>query len=1130
VLNNNSKTHLAKRVLKKTGLLLYLGIFFLLANFTKVYAAADLTQLGTATTSSSTTFFGLPIRTGDVNCDGYTDLIHGDGLNDTAGTNFGAVFVYFGGASPDTTADIIITGIQATQAFSYPDGALAIGDINDDDCDDIAIGDYPYDSATADVGRIYVFLGSTSRSGTVSATTANHIMEGNDEDSGTQILLGTAVDIADLNNDGIADLVAGQFGPSTFDGKVRIYLGNSSFDETTDYTLTVSGSAERLGWEGVEASYDIDNDGNKDILAKGSTNFGSGGGRVRLFKGPFTANRTSADASFVPSTSTDWLGRGPNGFAFADFNIDGVGDLCIGAYGNDTAATNAGRAYCFYGPITDTGDVNVSTADLTLSGSSSNVNYGRAIYNYDANNDGYEDLIVGEYQTDGADDGKIYVYLGTSSGLNTTAWITISKSSANLNGLYGNAVYAADWDNDGWANIFVAEPGSSSTKRIYFYEIAHGTPSLSINSVSSPTNTSAITGTANDTTNFGGVQWSTSNSLPGSWTTCSTSDGTFNSTHEIISCDISSLSNGTNSVYLRSYDENSVYMPVSSFASTGSFTLDENEPADFSLYIPESSSYTNSSRPNFKWKAAATPDSQTSLKDYQLVVNYGPDPTDPSRYGNFSVSSISHSQTTDVDLEKYSIDYENFSDSDNSNNFITLIPKSSSSWPDNSNDGQVKEGKRSYSVTAFDAAGNGRSHTQNFFVDLTAPNITGLSLNDKSYGGKSLITNDRTAQVALKVVDPLSGESTSGALNQDEYKVASGPEKASLILQEKNASGIYKTIAVKEIKIESAYFEKDNSKVIDNSVNASGKYASISYAFDNYLYDGDYKLLVTVSDKAGNSSSQSVEFDVVNLSSLLTTEEKEIAEKTIEEEFGSVTPEEKEEILERIQITRELFPDDQKIAETISPITNAASAVYWTVVESAKTGFAVVAEGINYVAMAGQQVISFAANLGGAGVNFVTDKYWYLADKAPTVVGNGLIAVGKGTQSVGQKVSEIVNAGSSTVKTAVYPVVWKTQVSLGVISDIWFDREQTRISEVYVESVSRDTITIVWKTNHHTINNKINYGEDLSYGQFGFAKDYGKVHRVTIANLKPATKYVFEVMSQGKNYVYDAHHEVKTSE
>jgi len=104
------------------------------------------------------------------------------------------------------------------------------------------------------------------------------------------------------------------------------------------------------------------------------------------------------------------------------------------------------------------------------------------------------------------------------------------------------------------------------------------------------------------------------------------------------------------------------------------------------------------------------------------------------------------------------------------------------------------------------------------------------------------------------------------------------------------------------------------------------------------------------------------------------------------------------------------------------------------------------------------------------------------------------------------------------------------KVKLLSIAEILFDKNPTVITGVKVAEVGKDYAVITWETNHYTKNNKVNYGESLSYGQDVLSQERARHHELRISDLKPNTEYFFEVMSQNKNYVYDAFHAFTTLE
>ena len=92
---------------------------------------------------------------------------------------------------------------------------------------------------------------------------------------------------------------------------------------------------------------------------------------------------------------------------------------------------------------------------------------------------------------------------------------------------------------------------------------------------------------------------------------------------------------------------------------------------------------------------------------------------------------------------------------------------------------------------------------------------------------------------------------------------------------------------------------------------------------------------------------------------------------------------------------------------------------------------------------------------------------------------------------------------------------------------VFFDKDPTMISDLRVEETGKDYAVIYWKTNHYATS-KVNYGFDTSYGQDVYSTKRVKEHKMVLENLEPGKKYFFEVMSQNKNYVYDAYHTFET--
>jgi hypothetical protein len=101
-------------------------------------------------------YFGWDVAgAGDVNGDGYDDLVVGANLYDDGSTDEGGAFVYLGGASgPASTPDWQAESEQASADFGI--AVAGVGDVDGDGYDDIAVGATLYDNGEATEGLAQV--------------------------------------------------------------------------------------------------------------------------------------------------------------------------------------------------------------------------------------------------------------------------------------------------------------------------------------------------------------------------------------------------------------------------------------------------------------------------------------------------------------------------------------------------------------------------------------------------------------------------------------------------------------------------------------------------------------------------------------------------------------------------------------------------------------------------------------------------------------------------------------------------------------------------------------------------------------------------------------------------------------
>jgi hypothetical protein len=158
---------------------------------------------------------------GDVNGDGYGDVIVGASRFDNGEVDEGRALVYLGSplgvsASPAWTAE----SDQASASFGYP--VATAGDVDGDGYGDVIIGAFRFDNGELDEGRAYLFLGSS----TGLAASPAWIAECDQADAHLGF---SAAAAGDLNGDGHGDLIVGAKGfdgGQLNEGAAFVYLGN----------------------------------------------------------------------------------------------------------------------------------------------------------------------------------------------------------------------------------------------------------------------------------------------------------------------------------------------------------------------------------------------------------------------------------------------------------------------------------------------------------------------------------------------------------------------------------------------------------------------------------------------------------------------------------------------------------------------------------------------------------------------------------------------------------------------------------------------------------------------------------------------------------------------------------------
>ncbi len=353
-------------------------------------------------------WFGMAAASaGDLDGDGFSDLVIGSRLNDANGFNSGRVYV-FSGQTGDTM--YVFTGELSEELGS---SVASAGDVNDDGFDDLIVGAWANSANGTYAGRAYLFSGPTGD--TLSVFTGG---------SGQDWFGNAVASAGDANGDGVPDLLIGAMNESgiycdppqendpppchTWHGTAYLYSG-LTYERLWGYAqvrhlkycylpepLPLS---DRFGVS-VASAGDIDNDGLDEVLIGAD-------GYDRCYPGPPKVGAACL-GSYVYAhgqAAFDHMGLGVS--SAGDVNNDGYDDVLVGAWGNDAGSANAGRAYIFSGRTQDTLYVFTGGNESDWMGASV-ASLG------DINDDGFDDFMIGSPGSDAAGNatGRVDVYLG----------------------------------------------------------------------------------------------------------------------------------------------------------------------------------------------------------------------------------------------------------------------------------------------------------------------------------------------------------------------------------------------------------------------------------------------------------------------------------------------------------------------------------------------------------------------------------------------------------------------------------------------------------------------------------------------------------------------------------------------
>jgi hypothetical protein len=405
--------------------------------------------------------FGLALGgAGDVNGDGYDDIIIGATVNDS-----GRAYIYFGGQVMDNIPDLEITGSRTYKNLSF--AVSGAGDVNNDGFDDVIVGEHTISGGSG--SGAYIFFGGAQMDNITDITFTG---ENSGDDFG-----GSVSGVGDVNNDGYDDVIIGARSNAAGGhncGRAYLYYGGSSMDNAADVTFTGVAAEDRFGYQ-VSGAGDVNGDGYDDVLIGASQNDqgGSEAGQAYLFFGGQQMD-SAADVTFTGEAADNLFGIALSGAG--DVNDDGFDDVIIGTYASFAIIDN-GFAYVYYGGqnmdrVYDakfTGGASNDRFGISVSsaGDINNDGIDEIIIGADGNDSG------------GTNAGRAYIYSTSMKGNVTAPKITVgSKEIWGMAGPFNGSAVLQDFGqaineylqaksatgSDGFGNAYVDIPVIVSAK------------------------------------------------------------------------------------------------------------------------------------------------------------------------------------------------------------------------------------------------------------------------------------------------------------------------------------------------------------------------------------------------------------------------------------------------------------------------------------------------------------------------------------------------------------------------------------------------------------------------------------------------------------------------------------------
>ncbi len=405
---------------------------------------------------------------GDVTGDGIDDVLAGAPFDDGNALDSGSAQL-IGGETGDWFGGAMVLGsasdIDGTEEDAQTGDAVAVGDLDGDGWQDLAVGASYLWFNSSPVGEVYIFFGGPGAIGPFPSTDdADVTIRGGfpGEQAGTSLSAA-----GDVNADGIDDLLIGapynNANPNVA-GMVYLFFGRSTWNgdyETTDADVLLEPTADdHLLGTAVAIVGDVDGDGDDEVLV-GAEEAGSEDGRAYLVLGHAMfwddLDLDDADTTFLGDGGERWGARVGGA---DDLDGDGYGELWIGSLDHPPGGAVAlllGAADGFPSQV----DL-AAAADVILRGADAE-EAAVLLTPGDMDGDGTPEVAVGARSCPeaGAEAGAIYLL--SDPVANWPASLDLSTADVRVLGeaagdWFGHQLASGDLDDDGLPDLVVAAP------------------------------------------------------------------------------------------------------------------------------------------------------------------------------------------------------------------------------------------------------------------------------------------------------------------------------------------------------------------------------------------------------------------------------------------------------------------------------------------------------------------------------------------------------------------------------------------------------------------------------------------------------------------------------------------------